>query len=92
MPNPVCETGSYSNKSASALIYAGAGQLLGVFCASSTSGTVKFWDNTSAAAPIIVNTTSVAGGTWYRMPFSFTTGLYLTITGTADVTVCYLPG
>lgn len=92
MPNPVVEVGQYSNKSASALIYTGAGKLLGVFVASSSSGTVEFWDNTSAAAPIIVNTTSVAGGTWYPMPFAFTTGLYLTIGGTADVTVAFEPG
>ena len=90
--NPVIETGQYANKSASALIYTGPGQLLGVFCASSSSGTVKLWDQGSAAAPIIVNTTAVIGGTWYPMPFSFTTGLYLTVGGTADVTVCFVPG
>ncbi len=92
MPNPVTETGQYSNKSASALIYTGAGRVLGIFCASSTAGTVKLWDQTSAAAPILVNTTSVYGGTWYPMPFDFVNGLYLTIGGTCDVTVCFQPG
>ena len=90
--NQVIETGQYSNKSSSALIYTGAGQVLGVFCASSSAGTIKLWNAVTAAAPIIINTTSVVGGVWYPIPFSFTTGLYLTIGGTADVTVSFVPG
>jgi hypothetical protein len=91
MANPVIESAGYKNLSASALVRTGAGQLLGIFVASSSSGTVKLWDNTSAATTVIINTTSVAAGTFYPVPATFSTGLYVTIGGTADITVFFNP-
>jgi hypothetical protein len=91
MANPVVESAGYKNLSASGLVRTGAGQLLGIFVASSSSGTVKVWDNTSAATTVIVNTTSVSAGTFYPMPFAFNTGLFITIGGTADITVAFNP-
>jgi len=83
--------GLYKNLSASALIATGAGTLQGVVVNSHTSGTLKFWDNTSAATTVIFNTITLAAGERYIPLFGakFTTGCYLTIGGTADVTVIY---
>lgn len=81
---------SYSNLSASALVKTGDGELVGIFVASASSTpTIKVWDQTSAAAPILVNTFTPVGGGWYSMPFHFKTGLYITISGTVDCTVSY---
>lgn len=83
--------GKYVNLSASALIETGPGTLQGVVINSHSSGTLKFWDNTSAATTVIFNTITLASGERW-IPFfgaKFTTGLYLTIGGTADVTVIY---
>ena len=90
--DPVVESGSYVNLSASGLVRTGPGRLLGIFVASaSATPTIKVWDNTSAATTILVNTfTPVAGG-WYSMPFTFLTGLYITISGTVDCTVSWMP-
>ena len=85
----VTEAGNYTNLSASAQVRAGPGALLGVFVASSSSGTIKLWDSLTAANAIIINTTSVTGGTFYPIPVVFGTGLYCTIAGTADITVLW---
>lgn len=81
----------YKNMAASGLIKTGAGELKSVIVNSHTSGTLKFWDNTSAATTVIFNTITLAAGE--RVidlgDVAFNTGLYLTIGGTADVTVSY---
>lgn len=80
----------YKNLSASGLVKTGAGTIRGVMVASSTGGTIKLWDNTSAAGTVIVNTTaSITAPAFFPIEGSFTTGLYCTISGTADVTVFY---
>ena len=80
----------YSNISSSALIKTGDGELLGIFVASASSTpTIKVWDNTSAATTILVNTFTPTAATWYPMPFHFTAGCYVTISGTVDCTVSY---
>jgi len=81
--------GKYTNLSASALLATGPGVLVGVVINSHSSGTLKFWDNTSAATTVIFNTITLAAGERYIDLFGakFTTGCYLTIGGTADVTV-----
>lgn len=80
--------GEYSNQTASAAIKSGDGHLIGIFVASGTP-TIKVWDNTSAATTVLVNTFQTAAATWYPLPFHFKTGCYVTITGTADITVSY---
>lgn len=83
--------GIYKNISASALIETGQGTLQGVVINSHSSGTLKFWDNTSAATTVIFNTITLAVGERWIPLFGakFTTGCFLTIGGTADVTVIY---
>ena len=82
---------NYSNNSSSALIKTGAGQLQGVIINSISGGSLKFWDNTSAATTVIFNTITPVAGEHSINLFGarFTTGCYLTIVGTADVTVLY---
>lgn len=82
----------YKNITASELIKTGAGTISGIIVNSHTSGTVKLWDNTSAATTVICNTiTFPAGSGFYKMPadISFTTGLYVTVGGTLDCTIVY---
>lgn len=82
----------YTNGTASALIKTGAGAFYGVIVNSHTSGTLKFWDNTSAASTVLMNTyTFPAGSGMYVFPagISFNTGLYATVGGTIDYTILY---
>lgn len=76
---------------ASALIKTGPGVLNSVVISSHTSGTLKFWDQTSAAVPVLVDTITLAAGERFINfgGIRFTTGLYLTIGGTASVVVNY---
>lgn len=82
-------TGAYTNLSASGLVKTGAGQLLGIFVASTSSGTIKVWDNTSAATTILVNTFTPTAPGFYSIPANFTTGLYITLANTIDCTIFY---
>lgn len=86
---PVSGAKYHTNLSASGQVSASEVELLGLFCASSTSGTAKVWNSASAAGDILVNTFPLIGGQYYPMPFYCGVGCYVTITGTADVTVGY---
>lgn len=86
--SPVVGGASYANISSSSLVKTGDGHLLGIFVASTSAATVKVWDQTSAAVPVLVNTHTILAG-WNPMPFHFKNGLYVTITGTADMTVSF---
>jgi hypothetical protein len=81
----------YRNLTASALVKTGYGTVKGIVVGSHTSGTIKLWDNTSAATTVLVNTMTLAVGERWIPLFdaNFTTGLYVTIAGTADITVVY---
>ena len=82
----------YTNLTASALIKTGAGVVRGFIVNSHTSGTLKLWDNTSAATTVLINTyTFPAGSSVVSFPtdISFNTGLYATIGGTADITLVW---
>lgn len=89
---------SYTPKSisASALIKTGDGQIGGILIASATAGTVKIWDSLTAAGTVIVDTTTgyttsaTASPVYLDIPAGFSTGLFVTIGGTATITVFYL--
>lgn len=85
--------GLFINLSASALLKTGPGNLQGVVINSHSSGTLKFWDSLTAANTVIFNTITLAVGERWIPLFGakFTTGCFLTIGGTADVTVIYNP-
>jgi len=80
---------SYTNLTASALIKTGAGRVKGWSVNSHSSGTLKLWDNTSAATTTLLNTVSFAAGpSVTSLPdVEFSTGLYATIAGTLDITI-----
>ena len=79
--------GEYSNQTASALIKTGEGFIIGIYLNSGTASVVVR-DALTATTPVICNTTPLVAG-WNPMPFRFGTGLYLSITGTCDLTVSY---
>jgi hypothetical protein len=86
------DSASYTNLSASALIKTGAGVLKGIVVNSHSSGTLKLWDNTSAATTVLFNTITFAAGSGIviNLPaVEFSTGLYATIGGTADITLLW---
>jgi hypothetical protein len=82
---------SYKNLTASGLVKTGQGTVSGIIVASHSSGTIKLWDAVTAAVPVLVNTMTLATGERYIPLYdaNFTTGLYVTIGGTADITVVY---
>ena len=83
---------SYANLSASGLVKTGAGRFYGVIVNSHTSGTLKFWDQTTAAVPVLLNTITFPAGPVnfsFDVGISFGTGLYVTVGGTIDFTVLY---
>lgn len=77
------------NLTASALVKTGDGVLAGMYVNSTSSGTIKFWNNTSATGTVINNTITPAVGYHDLGNANFETGLYATIGGTLDVTLYY---
>lgn len=74
------------NITSDTLLKTGSGDLVGIFVASSTSCTIKLWDNTSAATTVAVDTFAASAATWYPLPFRFNTGLFLDVSGTCAMT------
>lgn len=85
----VAEAYSYSQISASAAVKSSAGTLGGFIVSSSASGTVTIYDNTAGSGTKILDTMSVTAGNAYPIPASFSTGCYVSISGTASITVFY---
>lgn len=83
---------NYKNLTASALVKTGFGKVAGFVVNSHTSGTLKLWDNTSAATTVLTNTYTFPSGSQvvsFPEPISFNTGLYADIGGTVDLTIVY---
>lgn len=83
---------NYLNGTTSQLVKTGSGRFSGFIVNSHTSGTLKFWDNTSAATTVLLNTiTFAAGPNFILFPkdVRFTTGLFVTVGGTIDYTIFY---
>lgn len=78
MPNIVAEIFEPHYVVATGQVITGPGQLAGFFC--STSGTVKLWDSTTGSGTVLVDTFSAVSGTFHPMPFTFTNGLFATMT------------
>ena len=79
------------NLSASGAIKNTPGVLVGVVINSHSSGTLKFWNNTEGSGNVLFNTITLHTSERYINLFNanFDTACYLTIGGTADVTVLY---
>lgn len=87
------DVANYTNITADTLIKTGAGLVFGFIVNSNTSGSLKLWDNTSAATTVLMNTyTYAAGSSVVMLPaaVAFTTGLYADVTGTQDITIIWL--
>lgn len=79
-----------TNLSASALVRTGAAVIVGIMVNSTTAGSIKLWDNTSAAGTVKVNTfTPPAAGFYPVGGIACATGIFATLTGTIDVTVVW---
>jgi len=77
---------------ADTLIKTGSGRWFGFIVNSHTSGTLKVWDNTSAATTVLCDTITFAAGPqfWvFPVGIEFTTGLYFDVGGTISVTPLY---
>ena len=88
----VRQAAKYTNLSASALVKTGPGVVYGFVVNSHTLGTLKLWDNTSAAGSVLLNTITFASGpNFVALPvgIQFGVGLYATIGGTADITIIW---
>ena len=64
------------------------GAILGIFVASSTSGTIAVYDSatTTTGTPIVPVFAAVAG-TWYPLPFGYGQGVYIVVGGTLTAVV-----
>lgn len=85
MPLPN-EYGDPIRVSATGTVISGPGVVVGVYCNSSTSGTVTLRDGTTGSPTPFVNALPVTAGAFYPLKMAFTTGLHFTLGGTADVT------
>lgn len=77
----------YTRLTASSLVKTGAGVLRGMYVNSTSSGTIKLWDNTAGSGTVMNNTITPAVGYHPLGHAAFNTGLYATIGGTLDVTL-----
>lgn len=82
MTTTVTEAANYSNITSTTTIDSNSGNLLGIFVASTSAGTIKVADGSST----IVNTFSPLAATFYPMPCYYSS-LVITIGGTVDCTV-----
>lgn len=85
----IVQAASYQSINADTLMKTGAGVFYGFIVSSHSSGTVKVWDNTSAATTVILDTITLAAGpqSWvFPVGIRFTTGLFIDIGGTIVLT------
>lgn len=93
------ECGLYNQLSASAQIVVASGgtacggALVGIFVsAASATPTITVYDDSGTGTTTkIVDTFTPAAGTYYKLPFKFSKGLYVAIGGTVSATVAYNP-
>lgn len=83
--------GLYKNLSASGLVKTGTGNLQGIIVNSHSSGTLQLSDAITSTTPLMFNTITLGAAERWIPLFGakFTTGLYVTLGGTADFTIIY---
>lgn len=95
----IVEAGNPKALSSGALVKTGGGSVVGVFCATAGAGntsTLALCDATASAASAgvgrFVAPFVLTKGTYYKIPASFGTGLFVSLAGSAaSVTVIYNP-
>ena len=83
----------FSGATAGTQVKTGVGTIVAVFIGTQATGSIALYDNTSAATPIAVVTTSSSNTVPSFLPFgtALATGLYVVIVGTSpDITITYL--
>lgn len=82
--------GQHARRTASGSVKTTSGVLLGFYVASTTAGTIQFYDDAAAgiALPITGLITPAIG--WHELPVGFGSGLNAVIGGVLDVTIVYL--
>ena len=84
----VSNVGTPSLKTASGVVKAAPGDLLGFYVNSTTAGTLILHDHASAASNAVTGTITPAVG-WHPLPLKMSTGIYAEIGGTLNVTLVY---
>lgn len=84
------QVGGYKRLTATANCATTGTNLLGVLCATTTAGTIQFYDDaaTGTTTPITGILTPAAGA-WTPVPASTSKGLYAVIVGVLDCTVIF---
>lgn len=85
---------TYKQIAASGNVCAIDGIMGGIFvsAASSTPTITVYDDPATGTGTKIVDTFTPVAGTWYPMPFAFSKGLNVVISGTVSATVGYISG
>lgn len=78
--------GSPLTVTATGQVRTGPCALIGLFCNSTTSGTITLYDNTSAAGQVIASFTPAAN-TFYSLPAVCINGVHAVVTNTLNVTL-----
>lgn len=83
---------SYQQISATTQISPSLKRLNGVFCSSSTAGTLTIYDSSTSSTSVkIVDTFNLTAGAFYPLAVTADTGLYFVIAGTAAITAFTAP-
>lgn len=92
--NPAAPAYSYKQITASGNVCANDGILGGIFVsAASATPTITVYDDPATGTSTkIVDTFTPVAGTWYPLPFAFSKGINVVISGTVSATVGYIPG
>ena len=81
---------TYKEMSATGLVKTGTGRLFGIFCNTTTAGSLIIYDGLTAGGTAMFSGLALtAGQTYYFGNVLFGTGLYIVLTNTADWTVLY---
>lgn len=82
------QVGNAVHVTASGNAQARMGAMLGVFCNSTTAGTLTFYDDSGTGTThLIAGPITPAAGTWTPLPFAFGAGLNVVVGGTIDATL-----
>ena len=79
------ENWNYKRITATGQVVKGAGSFGGFIVATGTP-TITLYDGTSTSGTLVLNGLVAVAGTFYRLPVSFNTGLYASISGSGDIT------
>lgn len=91
MATVVLQAGNYKNVTGTGQVTSVGGNLIGFYVNSTSSGTIVLKDGTATAGTAISGTITPAVG-WHAFPATYgTSGLYVTIANTLNVTLIYQP-